>query len=786
MRALCKDDQGNRWIGANSGLYQERGGRIVARLTTADGLADNLVRGFYIDHTGNLWIATDGGVSRRSADGKLTNFLTNGVGSILCFAEDPSGEGDLFVGTDSGLQRLHTSPGGEVKITTYTTRDGLFDNAMWCSLDDGRGNVWTTSNKGIARIAWADLERFDRKAIAAIPHVSYDAQDGLRSREGNGGHQPVAWRDRTGALWFATVSSAVSVDPALALVANSPPPPVRVEALIADGEAVPLLPGHVPALPAGTRRFELHYTALSLTAPEHSRFRYRLEPFESQWTDAGTERVAQYTNLPPGSYRFIVRAANGDGVWNETGETLAFSLPASLYQMLWFQVLAAGGAMGLLGWWLRAHKQRLMLRVTQAEADVRERTSRQEILNAAKEEAEHARAEAERASNAKSEFLSRVSHELRTPLNAILGFGQLLELDELTTEQSQSVGHILLGGRHLLGLVNEVLDLASIESGKMELDFEDVEVGPLVAETMALVGPLARAKGVRIHVEPSAAMDGVFVRVEGRRLKQVLLNLLDNAVKYNRPVDGEVFIDAKTEPSTGVEAMATGVLRMSIRDTGAGMEAAGLERLFTPFERLGAAHGPIKGTGLGLAVSKQLVEKMGGHMRVTSEVGSGSTFSLELPLAAMQVASPPTGIPLVDTPQPERDATSDVTLLYIEDNPSNLQVVKSLLVNRRPHWRFTSSEEGVQGLKTARETLPDLILLDLQLPGLSGDEILKQLRDDPLTHQIPVIVLSADATSRSRERLLDAGAHAYLTKPLDLEDLLATTDNAIRKVAGRP
>ena len=209
MRAICKDGAGNRWIGTSTGLYQERGGRVLARLTTANGLADNLVRALYEDRTGDLWVATDGGVSRRGADGRLTNYLITGVGSALRFAEEPTGAGDLFVGTDSGLHRFHTAAEGEVKITTYTTRDGPFDNAMWCLLDDGRGNLWTSSNKGIARLAWADLERFDRKIIAAIPHVAYEVQDGLRSRECNGGHQPVAWRDRTGALWFATVKGAV-------------------------------------------------------------------------------------------------------------------------------------------------------------------------------------------------------------------------------------------------------------------------------------------------------------------------------------------------------------------------------------------------------------------------------------------------------------------------------------------------------------------------------------------------------------------------------------------------
>lgn len=780
VRALCVDAAGDRWIGTSGGLYRMRDGQVVARLTTKDGLADNLVRALHFDPAGNLWIATDGGVSRRSPDGRIVNFLTGGVGSVLCFEEEPVGMEDLFVGTESGLYRLHTAADGEVTITNYTMRDGLFDNTMWCLLDDKRGNLWMSSNRGITRVSWVDLIRFDHQKITTIPHVAYDVQDGLRSREGNGGHQPVAWRDRTGALWFATVKGAVRVDPALALLANSAPPPVRIEELKADGQTVPLGDTRDPGLPAGTRRLELRYTALSLTAPQHNRFRYRLVPFDKQWTDAGTERVAHYTNLPPGDYRFQLRAANGDGVWNEVGEVLPFTLQPHLYQVLWVQLLAGGGAVGLGLACFRRHRQRLVARVEQAEADVRERIRYQETLNAAKEEAERARAEAERASNAKSDFLSRVSHELRTPLNAILGFGQLLELDDLTEEQSQSVGHILLGGRHLLGLVNEVLDLASIESGKLELDIEDVEIGPLLRESVALVSPIARARGVRVHLDVLPAVEETIVRGERRRLKQVLINLLDNAVKYNRATDGEVFIDARTEG----ENVTPGTLRIDVRDTGTGMSAAGLERLFTPFERLGAAHGPIKGTGLGLAVSKQLVERMGGNLRVTSEEGRGSTFSIDLPLGASPDAPPAEPLPIGEVPEKRQDPLPDATLLYIEDNPSNLQVVKLLLGRERPHWHFLSADQGSTGLELARQIVPSLILLDLQLPGISGEEVLRTLRQNPETHDIPVIVLSADATRHSRERLLANGANAYLTKPLDLDGLLTLADATLKAALG--
>ena len=786
VRALCIDRAGDRWIGTSSGLYRTRAGRVLARLTTADGLADNLVRAIFADPSGTLWIATDGGLSRRTPDGRITNFLTTGVGSVLCIAREPSGAGDLFAGTESGLHRLRTLADGEVKVTGYTTREGLFDNTMWCLLDDGRGNAWMSSNKGISRVSWADLDRFDSKKMGAIRHVAYDVQDGLRSREGNGGHQPVAWRDHTGALWFSTVKGAACVDPARALAAGVSPPPARVEALSADGRDVPPGAGGPPVLPAGTQKFEVRYTALNLTFPERSRFRYRLDPFETQWTEAGAERVAHYTNLPPGHYRFLVQAADGQGAWNPAGAALAFTLRPHIYQVLWVRLLAAGVLLGL-GWgWLRRHKRHLVARVDEAEADVRERIRYEEILRAANEEAERARVAAERASNAKSEFLSRVSHELRTPLNAILGFGQLLELDDLSSRQSQKVEHILRGGRHLLGLVNEVLDLASIESGKMELVLEDIEAGPLLRETIDLVGPLARARGVSFHLDPAATGEAVHIRVDRRRFRQVLLNLLDNAVKYNRVAAGEVFIRVRAEPAAAGEGAGPGRAWIGVRDTGAGMTAEELTRIFTPFERLSAAYGAIKGTGLGLAVSKQLVEAMGGSLSVESEVGRGSTFCVELPMGASPApVSISNGLRgAAADPLPGEPAAA--TLLYIEDDASNLEVVETLVSHRRPHWQFLSALDGGKGVEWARRVVPALILLDLQLPGMPGEKVLTELRRDARTRHIPVIVLSADATVHSRERLLADGANEYLTKPFALEGLLETVDRLLLEAAGQP
>ena len=461
-------------------------------------------------------------------DGRITNYLTKGVGSLVCFAQEPAGAGDLFVGSELGLHRLHATADGGVQITSYTTREGLFDNVMWSLLDDAQGNLWMSSNKGIARVAWNDLDRLDRKEIASVSHVAYGIQDGLRSREANGGHQPTAWRDHSGDALVRHRERCGLRGPPQRAGCRSPAAAGgkwKNSRRMARRFRSP--PTILSALPAGTQKLELRYTALSLTAPENNLFRYRLEPFDSHWTDAGTERVAYYTNLPPGHYRFRVQAANGDGVWNDTGATLPFVLRPHFYQVIWFQILVAGAAL-CLGWvWLRMHKKQLVGRVIKAEADVLERIRYQEVLSAAKEDAE-------RANLAKSEFLSRMSHELRTPLNAILGFAQLLELDDLTTEQESATRHILKGGRHLARTHQR-------SPGPRQGGSRAHESFPRTGQRRRGVPGGARSgasarptKGPRSGNVSSARKSESWVIADRQRLKQILVNFLSNAVKFNR------------------------------------------------------------------------------------------------------------------------------------------------------------------------------------------------------------------------------------------------------------
>jgi PAS domain S-box-containing protein len=367
-----------------------------------------------------------------------------------------------------------------------------------------------------------------------------------------------------------------------------------------------------------------------------------------------------------------------------------------------------------------------------------------------------AREIAEAASQAKSEFLSRMSHELRTPLNSILGFAQLLELELSEPGQRQSLEYILLAGRHLLGLINEILDISRIEAGRMVLSLEPVLVCEVLEEAVQLSRPLADARGIQIET-PSTPGSSTQVLADRQRLLQVLLNLLSNAIKYNRE-GGKVGLDC--HPTAELK------LRFNVHDTGPGIPPSMTHRLFMPFDRLGLRDS--EGTGLGLTLSRHLIEAMGGRLGVESTPGQGSTFWFELSRAQAAVAPSPSG-PEPSWPDPVR--AESYTLLYIEDNLANLRLVESILL-RRPQLRLLTAMRGQLGLELAQQHQPDLILLDLHLSDMDGQEVLLRLKSEPRTRQIPVVILSADASPGQIEHQVGLGAVAYLTKPLEVSRLL--------------
>ena len=384
------------------------------------------------------------------------------------------------------------------------------------------------------------------------------------------------------------------------------------------------------------------------------------------------------------------------------------------------------------------------------------------------ERLESARRAAEQASRAKSEFLSRMSHELRTPLNAILGFSQLLEMDELPVPQSDSVDHILRAGRHLLELIDEVLDIARIESGHLELAVRPVLVSEVVAEAVGAVRAMAERAEVSVQngVDPD---DGLAVLADRQRLLQVLNDLVSNAVKYNRP-GGRVDVSCVPAPD--------GRVRIAVSDTGQGIAPENLERVFEPFERLGAGQSGVEGTGVGLSLARRLVDHMQGSLEATSVPGVGSTFTVELPLAIL-----PDGRPEGPTRGGLGPGAPSFRVLLVEEDLTSLELVERVL-SRRPGIGVLAAMHGRLALDLIRQQRPDLVLLDLRLPDMAGAALLEELGRDPLTAAIPVALLTDEASSHQVRRLLGRGVAGQLAKPIDVRALLSLVD-AVRAATGR-
>jgi signal transduction histidine kinase/ligand-binding sensor domain-containing protein/CheY-like chemotaxis protein len=755
VAGLAIDRNGVLWVGCRSGLARQRGERFetIAGLPPAPR-----VRVIHVDRNNVVWAGSDRGLVR--VEGEHVAILTTADGlasdEITSMHEDTAGR--LWFATTGGLSWL-----AEGRIRSVRARDGLFNDNVYTVLEDGSGHLWMSTNKGLFRAERAELERFMRGEADRVTTASFGIADGMLSLEASGGVQSAALRARDGTLWFATTKGAVTVRPDR-MRRNLVPPPVAVEELVVDGGPVALSDNLT--LPPGKRRLEFRFAALTFVAPSRVHFKYRLENFEDEWSEASTARIAAYTSVPPGSYRFQVMASNEDGVWSQEEASIGVTLEPYFWQTRAFMGVTFLGAAGivLLGYRLRTSRLRGREKELVALVDQRTRS-----LNDEKEKAQEARREAEeheqeaerqrrladQANQAKSAFLANMSHELRTPLNGILGFAQLMDRrPRRDPEDRQHLGTILRSGEHLLGLINEVLSLSKIEAGRVRLLEEAFDLDSLLRDLLAMLRVKAEAKGLWLRHEAAPGTTPAVLGDAGK-LRQVLLNLLGNAVKFTDA--GGVTLRS---------AWVDGRARFEVEDTGQGIDAAELDSLFQPFAQTESGRKSKEGTGLGLAVSQKIVRLMGGEITVNSALGRGSIFRLEVTLPAAGAAAASV------QPQHQRrviglaTGQEPVRVLVVDDVADNRVLLASLLASVGFEVRTAAS--GEEGLAMWRTFKPHCVCMDKRMPGVDGLEATRRIRQEEAERGLPrtkVVALSASALDHEREGILAAGCDDFVPKP---------------------
>ncbi|MEA5464943.1 two-component regulator propeller domain-containing protein [Leptothoe sp. PORK10 BA2] len=761
----------------------------------ANSLVDDNVRVIHISPSGVMWLGSwHKGVTR--FDPRTEQFtryqhdpndLQNSLASNTVYAIHEDSAGRLWIGTSAGLSWLDQATG---TFTTYREKDGLPSASVRGILADNQGNLWVSTTRG--------LSKYDSETLT---FRNYDVTDGL---QGNEFASNSYYKNSTGELFFGGMAGFNAFYPEK-LTDNLFSPPVVLTDFQLFNQSVPVGKEGSPltqdisfmdqvTLSYDQSVFSIAFAALSYLFPERNRYAYKLEGFDKEWTWVdSSRRSVTYTNLNPGKYIFRVKGSNSDNYWNEDGATLQIVITAPWWQTYWFRLLMVVSGAGIIMGGYRWRGNAIASYNRQLEAEVAERTHE---LQLAKDQAEAgareltlAKDQAEAASLAKSTFLSNMSHELRTPLNAILGMTEILQekiVGQINEAQCKALQTIERGGSHLLELINEILDLAKIESGQIDLEYSSVAIEHLCQTSLAFIRQQALKKHIQLYLQLPADLPNI--QVDERRIRQVLINLLTNAVKFT-PDKGNITLKVISLPPDQPHSQPS--LRFSVMDTGIGIAPDALKNLFQPFVQIDSAlNRQYEGTGLGLVLVKRIVEIHGGQVTVNSKIGDGSCFIIELPYLSSAPSSalssnfskPLTKVTLAanpTTPEIEQSPAAPLILLA-EDNEANIITLSSYL--QAKGYRIQVAKNGQTAINLAQIELPNVILMDIHMPGMDGLTAIQHIRQSPDLAHIPIIALTALAMKEDQARCLEAGADLYLSKPLKLKQLI----QSIQKMLAQP